>query len=95
MMWDKLVSLLRKRGMTLTQLSNDSGVPYATLNSWRRVEHPRAKGLRKVAEALGVSPSYFQTEEEKNLEARRKWTPQGKTYPLLSDLIEAMQRGEA
>jgi transcriptional regulator with XRE-family HTH domain len=45
----------QKRGITLTELAKQSGVPKATMHAWTAGREPKLQHLKKVAETLKIS----------------------------------------
>lgn len=65
---DRILSLCKKRGFTIYQLSKMSGVGYSTLGNIvnRNTFNPRIKTLHKIALAFSMTAAEFLDFEELN-----------------------------
>lgn len=74
---DKLKRLLEEKGITQYKLAQKSGIPQPQISDYIRGRYGVSRAtLEKLAQALGVSPSYFLEEEPP------------KEYPPTSDVVE-------
>jgi len=61
---ERLQSLRARAGLTQMQLADKAGVPLTTLRNWEHDRRePMASALFKLARALGVDCTAFQTED--------------------------------
>ncbi len=65
---ERILSLCKKRGMTIYQLSKMSGVSHSTLDNIvnRRIFNPRIKTLHKIASAFSLTVAEFFDFDELN-----------------------------
>ena len=56
---------LTKKGMTISALAGEIGLPYNTVNNWcNEVSYPRIDKIQKMAEVFGVTKADLVEEEE-------------------------------
>ena len=59
-MYEKFADLLVKTNKTAYQVAKDTGVPTATLSSWKKGEYtPKVDKLKVLADYFGVDINYF------------------------------------
>ncbi len=65
---ERILSLCKKRGITIYQLSKMSGVSHSTLDNIvnRRIFNPRIKTLHKIASAFSLTVAEFFDFDELN-----------------------------
>jgi transcriptional regulator with XRE-family HTH domain len=65
MIWDgaKFRTLVKNKGMTLTQLANRLNVSRQAVNDWTKNQVPKGGHLIKISKILDVNPGYFFPEE--------------------------------
>ena len=58
---DKIKQLREEKGMTLEELGNKVGVGKSTVRKWETgmIENMRRDKIKKVADALNVTPDYL------------------------------------
>lgn len=62
---ERLDSLRKKHDLTITEAYELIGVPYQTYYNWAHGESfPRPDGIKKIAEAYGVTTAWLMTGEE-------------------------------
>ena len=68
MIWDgtKLRTLLKEKGITLTELASRLNVSRQAVNDWTKNQIPKGSHLIKISKALDVNPGYFFPEETTN-----------------------------
>lgn len=64
-MFDKVQSLCKARGISISKLERDLGVGNASIANWKDGTVPRADRLKMVADYFGVSMEYLMTDERK------------------------------
>lgn len=65
MMFEKVQSLCKSRGITIAKLERDLDFANASIVSWRGGTVPRADRLKMVADYFGVSMEYLMADERK------------------------------
>ena len=65
MIWDgaKFRTLVKDKGMTLTELANRLNVSRQAVNDWTKNQVPKGSHLIRISKILDVSPGYFFPEE--------------------------------
>jgi transcriptional regulator with XRE-family HTH domain len=65
MMWDgsKFRTLVKEKGMTLTELANRLDVSRQAVNDWTKNQVPKGSHLIRISKMLNVNPGYFFPEE--------------------------------
>ena len=65
MIWDgaKFKTLVKDKGMTLTELANRLNVSRQAVNDWTKNQVPKGSHLIKISKILDVNPGYFFPEE--------------------------------
>jgi transcriptional regulator with XRE-family HTH domain len=68
MIWDgaKFRTLVKEKGMTLTELANRLNVSRQAVNDWTKNQVPKGSHLIKISKVLDVNPGYFFPEETAN-----------------------------
>lgn len=58
---ERLMARMDEMGMNMAQLSEESGVPYHQIHTWKRRENaqPKAESLNKIAKVLAVTPEHL------------------------------------
>jgi transcriptional regulator with XRE-family HTH domain len=66
MIWDgtKLRTLIKEKGLTLTELANRLSVSRQAVNDWTKNQVPKGSHLIKISKILDVNPGYFFPEVE-------------------------------
>lgn len=59
MFYDKLKPLCHRKGITPWRMATDLGISPRTQANWKKGSEPREETKIKIAEYLGVDPSYF------------------------------------
>lgn len=74
-MQQKYCDLLGRAGITTAALSKAIGIPYSTLNEWRKGKTKKIslENLTKIANYFGVSISYFYGDEELTEEQKQSF----------------------
>ena len=62
--YERLNSLCRKSGTTITGVCKLLGISSGTVSAWKTGAMPRGDTVRKIAEYLGVSTDYLLTGKE-------------------------------
>ena len=70
MFYDKLKPLCHRKGITPWRMATDLGISPRTQANWKKGSEPREETKIKIAEYLGVDPSYFDDEKPSVEEAR-------------------------
>ena len=71
--FDRIMSLLRKKGMTQADLSRATGISTGLISQWKkRMQSPSAEKLKLIADYFNVSTDYLLGNEKKSLIARCK-----------------------
>lgn len=65
-MWEKIELELRKRGMTIYQLTKLTGVSMSVMYEFRKgnIKKPSFELMEKIADALNVSMDVFRKDDE-------------------------------
>lgn len=59
-MYKKFLLLLKKRGVTVYEVSKQTGVSTSTLSDWKAGRYtPKVEKLKKLADYFGVDIGYF------------------------------------
>lgn len=59
-MYNKFVELLKGKGVTVYQVSKDTGISNSTLSDWKAGRsEPKLDKLKKLADYFGVEVTYF------------------------------------
>lgn len=67
---------MRSKGVSRTDLSRDTGIPYTTISNWlQAARFPRPEQLDKIARYLGVSRADLLDEGIEEYEAAHKVVP--------------------
>lgn len=69
MFYDILKPLCHRHGITPFKMAKDLGISPRTQANWKRGSEPREETKIRIAEYLGVDPSYFEEQEEVNVES--------------------------
>ena len=71
--FDRIMSLLRKKGMTQADLSRATGISTGLISQWKkRMQSPSAEKLKLIADYFNVSTDYLLGNEKKSLIVRCK-----------------------
>ena len=58
--FDRIMSLLRKKGMTQADLSRATGISTGLISQWKkRMQSPSAEKLKLIADYFNVSTDYL------------------------------------
>ena len=63
MFYDILKPLCRQRGISTYKMASDLGISSRTHGNWKKGAEPREETKIKIAEYLGVDPSYFDEDD--------------------------------
>lgn len=69
MFYDILKPLCHSRGITPFKMAKDLGISPRTQANWKKGSEPREETKIRIAEYLGVDPSYFDEPKEVNVES--------------------------
>lgn len=59
-MYEKFLKLLKKKGVTVYEVSKQTGVSASTLSDWKAGRYtPKVEKLKKLADYFGVNIEYF------------------------------------
>ena len=59
-MYNKFVELLKGKGVTVYQVSKDTGISNSTLSDWKAGRsEPKLDKLKKLADYFGVEVTFF------------------------------------
>ena len=71
--FNRIMSLLRKKGMTQADLSRATGISTGLISQWKkRMQSPSAEKLKLIADYFNVSTDYLLGNEKKSLIVRCK-----------------------
>lgn len=68
--YERLKILCKDKGVSISKMEEDNGIPKGNSNKWRTSE-PRAAMLFKLAEYFGVSTDYILTGEQDGISKER------------------------
>jgi len=60
---DQVEKLCRKKGISITKLTNEVGLGKATASGWRKGSTPHPTTIKKIADYFNVAPDYFENAE--------------------------------
>lgn len=86
---DKIKQLREEKGMTLEELGNKVGVGKSTVRKWETgmIENMRRDKIKKVADALNVTPDYLMGWTD---EAPEPMKPQGDREEALNEYAKLL-----
>ena len=59
-MYERLQKLLDEKGIKVSVVSRETGIPYSTFSDWKAGRYtPKADKMKKIAEYFGVPADYF------------------------------------
>lgn len=86
-MYEHFESLVRKRNLTITEISKATSISSSTFSEWKTGKHSPSLGtLTKIAEYLGVSVEYLMTGKDTEKESE-----EGTKYYFTDDTAKKAQ----
>ena len=59
-MYEKFMELLRRKGVTVYEVSKQTGISASTLSDWKAGRYtPKLEKIKKLADYFGVNIEYF------------------------------------
>ena len=64
---ERVINLIRERGMTQKEFSEKTGIPQSTMSSWKgKKQNPSIDKLKVICDVLRVDPYYLLSGTESN-----------------------------